>query len=140
MFWIKKWHPVIIFLLIGFALGTVFGQWRFQQCFSAPWEKRGLPFRGGREMKGRMLEHMSKELHLSAEQRQQVTAIFEAKRPKMKALHEEMRPKFEALRSETQAEIRKLLTPEQQKMADEMEAEMEKRRGEHEREEPPPGP
>ena len=136
--WIKKWHLVLISILVGFALGTVFGQWRVQQCFPHSWEKRGFPPRGEKEMKDRMLEHMSKELHLSKEQKQLVAAIFEAKRPQMMALHEEMRPKFEALRNATQAEIRKLLTPEQQGRADKMEAEMEKHKREHEG--PPPGP
>jgi Spy/CpxP family protein refolding chaperone len=134
----KKAHLVIISLLIGFALGTVFGQWRFHHGFHAPWEKRGFSRQGEKEMKNRMLDHMSKELHLSEQQKQQVAAIFEAKQPQMMALHEEMRPKFEALRNATRVEIKKLLTPEQQTKADQMEAEMEKRRGGHEG--PPPGP
>ena len=78
-----------------------------------------------------MLEHISKELHLSEEQKQKVSAIFETKRPQMMALHAEMRSKFEALRNATQVEIRKLLTPEQQEKADKMEAEMEKHKKEH---------
>jgi Spy/CpxP family protein refolding chaperone len=137
MDWMKKWHSVIISVLIGFALGTVFGQWRVQQCFPHFGERRGFPHRGEKEMKDRMLEHLSKELQLSEEQKQQVAVIFESKRPQMTALHEEMRPRFEALRNATRAEIKKILTPEQQEKADEMEAEMEKHRGEHEG--PPPG-
>ena len=136
--WIKKWHPVLISILIGFSFGMVFGQWRVQQCFPPSWERRGAPAHGEKGMKDRMLEHMSKELHLSEGQKQQIAAIFEAKRPQMMALHEEMRPKFEALRNATQAEIRKLLTPEQQERADKMEIEMKKHKGGHEG--PPPGP
>ncbi len=124
--WIKKWHPVIITFLIGLALGAVFNQWASRECFAPRWEKRAFHHREKGDMKDRMLKHMSRELHLSAEQEQQVSAIFEAKQPEMAALHSEMRSKFEALRNAARAEIRKVLTPEQQKKADQMEAEMEK--------------
>jgi Spy/CpxP family protein refolding chaperone len=136
--WMKKWHGVVVAFLIGFALGVIFIQRCGPHGFPPPEEHRGFPHRGEKEMKDRMVEHLSRELGLSAQQKQQVGAIFEAKRPKMMTLHEEMRPKFEALRNATRDEIKKILTPEQQKKADVMEAEMEKRRGEPNG--PPPGP
>jgi len=138
--WMKKWHGVLISILIGFALGMIFSQKCLQPDFLHPWDKRGFSHRdrGGKAMEDRMLEHMSETLHLSTEQKRQVAAIFEAKQPQMKALHEEMRPKFEALRNATRAEIKKILMPEQQMKADAIEAEMEKHKGEHEG--PPPEP
>ena len=96
--WIKKWQPIVLSLLIGFASGTVLGQWHARQCFSRFWEKKGSSHHGEKEMRERMLEHMSRELQLSEKQKQQVAAIFETKRPQMTALHAEMRSKFEALR------------------------------------------
>ena len=117
--WKIHWHQVVISVLIGFALGTVFGQRHGEESWRAHWKK------GSKRQE--MVERFSKELHLSADQKNQVAAIFEAKHPQMEILRDEMKPKFEALRASTQAEIRKLLTPEQEKKFDEMNAKMEER-------------
>ncbi len=114
-----RWHQVVISLLIGFTLGMTFGQWHAHESFRSHW-KHG-------SMRQHMLEKFSKELHLTADQKTKVAAIFEAKHPEMAALQEEMRPKFEALRQSTQAEVRKVLNPDQQKKFDEMNAERKER-------------
>src|SRR3990167_7323824 len=101
---------------------------------------RAIAFRGKRRghwkkegMKQYMLERFSKELHLSAEQKNQVSAIFEKRHPQMLALQAEMRPKFETLRNATDAEIRALLNADQQKKFDEIHAKMEARWKGHEK-------
>ena len=121
--WKISWHQVAISIVIGFLLGAFYGQWGARPHFPPSWEH-------GR-MKGRMVEHLSRDLHLTAEQKKQVADIFEAKRPQILALQAEVRPKFEALRDSTQAEIRKLLNPDQQKKFDEINAKMEEKRKKH---------
>ena len=113
-----NWHVIAISLLIGFSAGILFGQ---NQKFCGPWKHGG-------SMKEHMLKKFNRELHLTEEQKQKISAIFDAKHPRMMALHEEGRPKFEAIRNETQAEIRAVLTPEQQVKFEELTAKMESRR------------
>ena len=118
-------NQIAISLLIGFALGVVYGNWYTRENFHSRW-KHG-------SMSQRMVERFSRELHLSSDQKKEVTAIFEAKRPQMVALQAEMKPKFEALRNSTQEEIRKILNPDQQKKLDELNAKMEERWKEREK-------
>ena len=115
-----RWHQIAISLLLGFALGTAFGQWHAKENFHAHWRKDG-------GMKQHLLERFNRELHLSADQKKKIEAIFDAKHPEMFALQAEVRPKFEALRNSAQAEIQKILDPEQRKKFDQMNARMEER-------------
>ena len=120
-----NWNQVVIALLIGLATGIAYGQWHAREHLHEHW-KHG-------NMREHMLERFDRKLHLTPEQKKQVTAIFDAKHPQMVALQAEMKPKFEALRNSTQAEIRKILNPDQQKKLDEMNAKMKERWKEHER-------
>ncbi len=113
-------NQIVICLLIGFAVGVLYGQWHAREHFHEHWKKEG-------GMRQHMLERFNKELHLTEDQKKQVAEIFDAKHPKMLALQTEMKPRFEALRNETQVEIRKILNPDQQKKFDEMNAKMEER-------------
>ena len=119
----RSLNGVVISLLIGFALGTLFGQWYAHESFRSHWKHPGMRQR----MREHMVEKMSKKLNLTKDQKARMTEIFEAKRPQMLALQAETRPKFEALRKSTQAEIRKILNSDQQKKFDEMHAKMEER-------------
>lgn len=110
-------HQVLISLLIGVVIGVSVQRCAFQHF--------GPPRHG--DMKKHMLSRLSHDLHLSAEQKAKVEAVFEAKRPKMKALRAETRPQFEAIHKETQAEIRVLLSPEQQTKFDAINAKREAR-------------
>ena len=116
-------NRVVIFLLIGFAIGVICGEWYARENFHGHWKKKG-------DMRQHMLERFNKELHLTENQQKEVGKIFDAKYPKMLALQADVKPKFEALRNETQAEVRKVLNPDQQKKFDEMNAKMEERRKE----------
>ncbi len=120
-----QWHQVVIALLIGFAVGTWLGPMAGKPCSRPEWKHRG----GQGEMKKHMMERFSRELSLSDQQKEKISAIFEARHPQMVALHEEMRPKFEAIRTETDNAIRPLLTPEQLKKFEEMQVKIEERRG-----------
>jgi Spy/CpxP family protein refolding chaperone len=56
-----------------------------------------------------MIKGLTRHLDLTTEQQQQVTQIFESKRPQMDALREQMK----ALREATDAEIKGVLDSEQ---------------------------
>lgn len=77
----------------------------------------------------RLTERLSRKLALSAEQKERLKAVLEAKRVKMRALHDEFEPKFEELRESTRLEIRGLLDAEQQAKFDRIEANWRKRDG-----------
>ena len=117
--WKFHWNQIIISLLIGAALGSVYGQWHAHEEWRGHWKKGG--------MRQFMLEKFSRKLHLNAEQKAQVAAIFDEKHPQMMALQAEMQPKFRALRESAQSQIRAILNPDQQKKLDEMHAKMEER-------------
>lgn len=76
----------------------------------------------------KMLEKLSKELDLNANQRAQVEKILESNLPKFKELKESVRPKFDAIRESIQKEIRALLNPEQQIKFNKLVEDFEKRR------------
>ena len=120
-----NWHQIVISLLVGFAIGTAFGQWHAKEHFHEHWKKGS--------MRQHMLERFNRKLHLTEDQKQQVSKIFDAKHPQMVALQAEMKPKFEALRNSTQVEIRKVLNPDQQAKFDEMNSEKEKHWKDHDR-------
>jgi Spy/CpxP family protein refolding chaperone len=65
-------------------------------------------------MMGNPLEHLSKDLNLTDDQKTKVQPIIDQAKPQMKAIHEEAMQKMHALMESTGAQIRPLLTPEQQ--------------------------
>jgi len=71
-------------------------------------------------MMGNPLEHLSKDLSLTDEQKTKVQPIIDQVKPQMKAIHEEAMQKMHALMESTGAQIRPLLTPEQQVKFDAM--------------------
>src|SRR5262245_34771498 len=72
-----------------------------------------------------LLDHFTRQLDLTPEQRTQVAAILEDKREKIHSLEGELQPRFQEIRQAAREEIRKILTPEQQAKFDAM---AEKRR------------
>ena len=106
--------------LASLTLGAGAGWWAGRDLFPRrwSWEQRYQ----------RMWERFSSQLKLTAEQRDQVKVLLEAKRQKMSALRVETRPRYEEIRRSTQAEIRRMLSPEQQKKFDRMEMEWQARR------------
>jgi len=71
-------------------------------------------------MMGNPLEHLSKDLNLTDDQKTKVQPIIDQVKPQMKAIHEEAMKKMQALMESTGAQIRPLLTPEQQVKFDAM--------------------
>jgi Spy/CpxP family protein refolding chaperone len=60
-----------------------------------------------------MVEYLSRELDLTAAQRDSVRAIFARHRPATDALWAQVRPRFDSIKTRMRAEIDAQLTPEQ---------------------------
>lgn len=78
------------------------------------------PGPGPHHMMENPLEHLSKDLNLTDDQKTKVQPIIDQTRPQIAAIHKEAMEKMHALLESTTAQIRPLLTPEQQKKFDAM--------------------
>jgi periplasmic protein CpxP/Spy len=67
-----------------------------------------------------MLDRLSEDLNLSADQKAKVQPIVDQARPQIRAIHEEAMQKTKAVMDNTMTQIRPLLTPEQQQKLDTM--------------------
>ena len=83
-------------------------------------------------MMGNPLEHLSKDLNLTDDQKTKVQPIIDQVKPQMKAIHEEAMQKMHALMESAGTQIRPLLTPEQQVKFDAMKKAHEDMRKAHE--------
>ena len=72
------------------------------------------------QMMGNPLEHLSKDLNLSDDQKVKVQPIIDQTKPQIAAIHKEAMEKMHALLESAGAQIRPLLTPEQQQKFDAM--------------------
>ena len=66
------------------------------------------------------LEHLSKDLNLTDDQKAKVQPIIDQTKPQLAAIHKEAMEKMHALMESAGAQIRPLLTPEQQVKYDAM--------------------
>lgn len=71
------------------------------------------PF-GHHRGEGMGMEHLTKELDLTADQQAKVQPIIDAAKPQIKAIHEEAMQKVHAIMENAGAQIRPLLNPQQQ--------------------------
>ncbi len=78
-----------------------------------------------------MLEHLDKDLNLSADQKAKVQPIVDQTRPQIRAIHEEAMQKTKAVMDNAMAQIRPLLTAEQQQKLDAMQKAHEDMRNAH---------
>jgi Spy/CpxP family protein refolding chaperone len=83
---------------------------------------------GGPQKMGFGLEHVTKELNLTAQQQTQVAPIIDAAKPQILAIHREAMEKTQAIMKASAAQIRPLLTPEQQQKLDKVQQAHEKMR------------
>jgi protein CpxP len=81
---------------------------------------------------GNPLEHLSKDLNLTDDQKAKVQPIIDQTKPQMEAIHKEAMEKMHALMESASAQIRPLLTPEQQTKFDAMKKANEDIRKAHE--------
>ena len=69
---------------------------------------------------GNPLEHLSKDLNLTDEQKTKVQPIIDQAKPQIEAIHQEAMEKTRVILESSGAQIRPLLTPEQQEKFDAM--------------------
>ncbi|MFA6030477.1 MAG: hypothetical protein WC969_11535 [Elusimicrobiota bacterium] len=110
-------HSIPLFIL-GLLLGAALGSWGHRAAvhrFMRPPEP------------GRMIDHLSRELKLDAEQQEAVRAVFEARRGQAEKMRRDNEARFEVIRVEVRAELAKVLRPEQLARFDELAARRERR-------------
>jgi Spy/CpxP family protein refolding chaperone len=78
------------------------------------------PGPGPHHMMENPLEHLSKDLNLTDEQKTKVQPIIDQAKPQIAAIHKEAMDKMHALLDSATAQIRPLLTPQQQQKFDAM--------------------
>ena len=76
----------------------------------------------------RLLEQLTRDLGLTATQRDSVRVVLDRRRADIDSLWSEVHPRFDALRALTYAEVELLLTPEQQRVYRAQVAEEERKR------------
>jgi Spy/CpxP family protein refolding chaperone len=87
---------------------------------------------GPHHMMENPLEHLSKDLNLTDDQKTKVQPIIDQTKPQLAAIHKEAMEKAHALLENAGAQIRPLLTPEQQTKFDAMKKAHEDMRKAHE--------
>src|SRR5256714_3217517 len=87
---------------------------------------------GPHHMMGNPLEHLSKDLNLTDDQKTKVQPIIDQTRPQIAAIHKEAMEKMHALLESAGAQIRPLLTPQQQKFDATIKAHEDMRKAEQE--------
>lgn len=107
----SPWKEIVIALVIGIAVGWVAAD---KLDNNRSWRK------------GKMLDHFSRELQLTSDQREKIARIMETKRTQFESLRDEMRPRFEEIRRASKEEIRAILTPDQQKLFEKLELRKQK--------------
>lgn len=74
------------------------------------------------------LDKLTRDLELTAEQRDSISSILERQRGDIDAIWREVRPRFDSLRTNVRAEMRVLLNPDQQARFDEISRQNDQRR------------
>ena len=113
-----RWNQVAAAAVAGFLLGALFSD--FYRMHRRPWPP---PHHG---MEG-PIEMFSRELKLSGQQKEQVSAVFEKYRPEMEAAMNESKPKIDKVRDKMREELKTILTEEQAKKLAEIEKDFERR-------------
>ena len=125
----NKWQirmAVLLIFVIGFVAGALtMNVYRARQSSASPGT-----YRGG-------FERVMEQLNLTAEQREQVKAIFDDARAKLTEMRKESQPRFHEVREQTDERLRGVLSPEQweqfQKLTNDF-RERRSRRGKRDRE------
>ncbi len=99
---------VLIVFVLGIALGAVATYLGGRRVWGASGEGRS---RGDR--RARMVEQLTQELSLTAEQRKRLETVLADMRQKYDAIHTQTTPQFEQVRHEGRNQIRALLSLEQ---------------------------
>ncbi|HEX2453698.1 MAG TPA: hypothetical protein VHI99_08345 [Vicinamibacterales bacterium] len=120
---VRVWFSLFVLAVfcLGLAAGVVIGRRMvgfpgppFGPGFGGPGRGRGGP------PPERLVERLTSELQLNADQRTQIDAILKARRQKLEDLQHDVHARFEREQQELRDEIRKVLTPDQQQHFDKL--------------------
>ncbi len=115
----RVWFSLFILAIfgLGLALGLALGRRMGPPPPGAPGFYGGAQAgRGGPGPRGprALIERLDRELQLTDEQKRQVQAIFDARRPQLEAMQRDVAQRAEEEQRGLQADVRKVLTVEQQ--------------------------
>ena len=126
---VRVWFSlfVLVVFCVGLAGGVVIGRVVGRRAyFDRSFDRGGAggpmdfgpggpggPRRGGPPSR-MLVDRLSRDLDLTADQRTKVEEVLTARRSTMEALQRDVRSRFEAEQRSLRDEIRKVLTPEQQ--------------------------
>jgi len=113
-----------VLLVIGvFILGILVGGLALfvaeRRVFSGPSDRGGT---------NRVVQQLTNDLQLNAEQQQKLESILEETRTRYNSLYESIRPERERIRQEGRDRIRAILSPEQRTKFDEFVRRLDERR------------
>lgn len=109
-------RSALLLLLAAFLAGGICGAGGLLLA-----ERSGkVSLHGPRREHGGYLTRLTRELDLTAAERDSVRAVLDRHRPAMDSLRREVEPRFETLQQRIRSDIRTQLTPEQQGKFDEM--------------------
>ncbi len=114
-----------LLLLLAFALGVATGGlgWGLYQGRTGGWG----PHRDPERFRQVLLQRLTRELGLTADQRQQVEAILRQAGQEFARLREEIGPRIRDIRVRSREKIRAILSPAQQAKFEAVESEWERR-------------
>ncbi|HKQ06249.1 MAG TPA: periplasmic heavy metal sensor [Blastocatellia bacterium] len=116
----NKWQirlAVLLIFVIGFVAGAL-----AMNAYRARRVSAGATNRRGR------FERVMEQLNLSAEQRDQVKAIFDEARAQLTEMRRESQPRFRAVREQTDARLRGVLNTDQWEQFQKLTSEFKDRR------------
>jgi len=129
---------VLVVFCLGLAGGVLIGRrlprerpidllFRGARDFRSPLAEEGR--RGGGPLRGLLIDRLSRDLDLTADQRATIDQALASSRIRLDALQKDVRERFDAERRAVREAIRGVLTPEQQQKFDRIERDGRSRGG-----------
>ena len=121
----KKWKAIVSIIIV-FVLGALTGALLTHKIYQHKVEGiiKGEP----RTMREFIVRRLDRELHLDANQLEQLRALVEETHAKMKKVRKQFRPQMEEILSYSQEKVRGLLRPDQREEYEKIIAERKKKR------------
>lgn len=117
----RIWGGVLVVFVCGLLVGTVATSAYHNYERQHRWEQ------GLAGMKPRVMKHLTRELHLSEEQRQAVDLIVSQAEAQLLQLRIAQQPRVDDVMVQTMDALKRTLTPEQQTKLDEQFTNLQKR-------------